>query len=154
MYFCLQCSSETKNPKFCNKSCAARFNNRGKNRHGTILRKCENCQKALTRSNQRCCSQKCTQHLRAKTRIREGTASGLVIRNNLIREKGARCMECGWDKINTKTGKCPIQMDHIDGNHLNNSLENLRLLCPNCHSLTPTFGSLNMGNGRKSRRKK
>ena len=31
-------------------------------------------------------------------------------------------------------------------------IENLKILCPNCHSLTPTFGALNKGNGRELRR--
>jgi 5-methylcytosine-specific restriction endonuclease McrA len=34
-----------------------------------------------------------------------------------------------------------IELDHIDGNRNNHSLSNLRMLCPNCHSQTPTFGS-------------
>jgi hypothetical protein len=33
----------------------------------------------------------------------------------------------------------PLELDHIDGCNTNNSLQNLRLLCPNCHSKTPTF---------------
>ncbi|MEN9582255.1 MAG: hypothetical protein RL641_209 [Candidatus Parcubacteria bacterium] len=41
--------------------------------------------------------------------------------------------------------------DHIDGNWRNNIEENLRLLCPNCDSLTPTFSAFNRGNGRKNR---
>jgi 5-methylcytosine-specific restriction endonuclease McrA len=62
-------------------------------------------------------------------------------------------MECGWDKINPITNNVPIELEHIDGDSTNNSLENLKLLCPNCHSLTPTFGALNKGNGRWSKRK-
>ena len=42
---------------------------------------------------------------------------------------------------------------YIDGHSENNSLPNLKLLCPNCHSLTPTYGFLNKGNGRKKRYK-
>ncbi len=37
----------------------------------------------------------------------------------------------------------PLELDHIDGNYQNNTLDNLRLLCPNCHSLTPTFRGKN-----------
>lgn len=37
----------------------------------------------------------------------------------------------------------PLELDHIDGNHANNSLHNLRLLCPNCHTLTPTYRGRN-----------
>lgn len=34
-----------------------------------------------------------------------------------------------------------LQLDHIDGNHRNNTIDNLRWLCPNCHTQTPTYGS-------------
>jgi 5-methylcytosine-specific restriction endonuclease McrA len=61
-------------------------------------------------------------------------------------------MKCGWSEINPKSGKVPIQLNHINGNSEDNKLSNLELLCPNCHSLTPTFGMLNKGNGRKKRR--
>ena len=33
----------------------------------------------------------------------------------------------------------PLQLDHVDGNNDDNSLENLRLLCPNCHAQTPQY---------------
>lgn len=33
----------------------------------------------------------------------------------------------------------PLQLDHINGNNDDNSLENLRLLCPNCHAQTPQY---------------
>lgn len=33
----------------------------------------------------------------------------------------------------------PLELDHIDGNNINNSLDNLRLLCANCHAFTPTY---------------
>lgn len=37
-----------------------------------------------------------------------------------------------------------MQLDHIDGNHRNNRLYNLRLLCPNCHSQTDTYAGKNL----------
>jgi hypothetical protein len=75
------------------------------------------------------------------------------IKKYLINTFGNKCMDCGWCEVNKKTGKVPIQLEHIDGNSENNNLNNLKLLCPNCHSLTPTYGSLNNGNGRNERKK-
>lgn len=47
-----------------------------------------------------------------------------------------------------------LEVDHINGRNDINTSENLRLLCSNCHSQTPTFKARNKGNGRESRRLK
>lgn len=53
--------------------------------------------------------------------------------------KEYKCEGCGIVDWNGKP--ISLQLDHIDGCPTNHLLENLRLLCPNCHSQTPTYGS-------------
>jgi hypothetical protein len=74
------------------------------------------------------------------------------IRPHLLESAGYKCSICGWGERNPRTGRVPLHVDHIDGNARNNRPENLRLLCPNHHALTETFGNANKGNGRALRR--
>lgn len=74
------------------------------------------------------------------------------IRVWLFRRCGEQCEQCGWSQLNPVTKRVPLEIDHIDGDYTNNYCLNLRLLCPNCHSLTPTYKNLNKGKGRAFRR--
>lgn len=51
-----------------------------------------------------------------------------------------KCFECGISEWQGR--ELTLQIDHEDGDWLNNQLGNLRFLCPNCHSLTPTYGKI------------
>lgn len=66
----------------------------------------------------------------------------------LIKERGNKCELCGWNEVNPYTNNVPIELEHKDGNFTNNHIDNLCLICPNCHSLTPTYRYLNKGKGR------
>lgn len=70
------------------------------------------------------------------------------LRRYLIELHNNQCCKCKWKEVNVTTGKVPLEVNHIDGNFRNNDESNLEILCPNCHSLTPTYRALNMGNGR------
>ncbi len=70
------------------------------------------------------------------------------VRRWLLNRANHQCEKCGWCEIHPVTGKPPLEVNHRDGNPLNHTPENLEVLCPNCHSLTPTFRNLNKGNGR------
>lgn len=57
--------------------------------------------------------------------------------------RGSVCEECGWSKRNPVSGQVPLHVDHVDGDRSKNRPSDLKLLCPNCHSLTPTYQHLN-----------
>lgn len=61
-----------------------------------------------------------------------------IIKNDLLPYK---CAICGAKEWNGKT--LSLELDHINGINNDNRLENLRFLCPNCHSQTTTYGSRN-----------
>ena len=128
-------------------------------------RNCFNCGVVLSnRYKIKFCSNTCQHAYQYKMFIEEwlaGRAQGEVgkstrflsrhIRRYLIEKNGDKCSLCGWNKIHSITGLVPLEVDHIDGNSGNNKKSNLRLLCPNCHSLTEFYKSLNKGKGRKWR---
>lgn len=70
------------------------------------------------------------------------------LRRYIFEKFQSKCSLCGWSETNPYTNTIPLEVDHIDGNADNNSEENLRLICPNCHSLTSTYRGANRGKGR------
>lgn len=56
--------------------------------------------------------------------------------------KNPKCEECGWAKLSSD-GRLPLELDHINGDRHDNRLINLRILCPNCHSLQVTHRGRN-----------
>ena len=56
--------------------------------------------------------------------------------------KSPKCELCGWSE-KSKDGRIPVELDHINGDRSDNRLNNLRVLCPNCHSLQLTHRGKN-----------
>ena len=123
---------------------------------------CPVCGKEPARSYYKYCSNLCQQEHQYQEYIKrwkKGREHGLqrlgivsgYIKRYLRRKYGNRCCLCEWSRINPKTRKVPLVADHIDGNWQNNIESNLRLVCPNCDSLSPTYAALNKGNGRANR---
>lgn len=123
-----------------------------------IAKTCLNCGIKLHKSQYKYCSNKCQKEFENCQKVQDifiGKISGLKnasnsnpkisdsLRNFLLKEANYKCELCGWNKINPYSGKSCLEIHHIDGNRENNSRENLQVLCPNCHSLTPNFRALN-----------
>ena len=123
---------------------------------------CLNCGKELTKKSQiKYCSNICQKNYEYKQYIqrwKDGLENGLSgqyslsnhIRRYLLEQTEYKCSQCGWGEINPFTNTIPLEIDHIDGDYRNNKEDNLRVLCPNCHSLTPTYKGANK-NGREGR---
>lgn len=144
--------------KFCGRSCAARVSNAESPKRKAMYptRRCF-CGERLTHSKIHCSHEHSFAYRRAY-RINEwidgrstgSAATGLLsrtFRNHLMEMAGHKCTRCGWGTPNPVLGKPILTVDHIDGNWKNNSVDNLIVLCYNCHTLTPTFNALNIGKG-------
>lgn len=149
--------------RYCSRNCAAVINNaRSPKRSSKISSKlCPGCGIGFRRIHE-FCSGKCRSAYLQKAFIeswlagKEDGVSGnsgtnVRIKRHLLAERGNKCEECGWNEINPHTGKVPVQLEHRDGDWKNNAVDNLLLLCPNCHSLTSTYGGANVGKGRPGR---
>lgn len=125
--------------------------------------KCLNCGndqlvRGTTNFKNKYCDNKCQQAFQNKERVRQWLTeekiwSGLGIpkwvKAELANRFGYKCSVCGIHEHNGKP--LGLECDHIDGDPNNNRIENLRLICPNCHSQTETFKARNKGRGRANR---
>jgi len=141
---------------FCSRTCKDGFFSK--------VKRCAVCQRFVTNNRSTFCSNKChVQHrrqcfiaswLRGDVSGTSGAGRSMrvaaIIRHHLLDAAGHKCSRCGWSEMNPISGKVPLTIDHVDGNASNSSPENLVVLCPSCHSLTPTYGALNRGFGRDS----
>ncbi|MGQ0585577.1 MAG: HNH endonuclease signature motif containing protein [Gammaproteobacteria bacterium] len=77
--------------------------------------------------------------------VKGSEVQSLRLKRYLLQQKilDARCSQCGGDIWQGQP--IPLELDHRNGDCRDNELSNLRLLCPNCHALTPTYRGKNRG---------
>lgn len=132
--FCLNCNKETKNPKYCSKSCFVSKNNSKRKKIKLSLKDKQNI--------------KINNWITNKIEIKSVRH---IFREYLLNKFNNQCSVCNWNKINPYSNRICLEVEHLDGNSSNNKIDNLTILCPNCHSLTKTYKALNKGNGRFNR---
>mgnify|MGYP003344463699 CR=1 FL=1 len=140
---------------FCSQNCANVFN--GKNKK--TINHCY-CGKEINKRRKYCslaCNKK-HDHLENIKKWKSGEKLGYsgetciiskFIKKYLFQKHDNKCCKCGWNQIHPITQKIPLEVNHIDGNAKNCKEENLELVCPNCHALTPNFRALNKKSFRK-----
>ena len=113
---------------------------------------CLNCKTSLGfRTEKRkqkkfCHNDKCQHEYARKQAIELGIAGNGSVKRHLIETFGYQCSECEISEWNNK--QIVLELEHKNGNSNDNSLDNVCLLCPNCHSQTETYKSKNTGKGR------
>lgn len=119
---------------------------------------CKNCGKAKEQPKStrgKYCSLKCQQDHALRHRASIWLSGKAVLSNRVLKRiitfmRGYSCDSCGISEWNSKP--ITLEVDHRDGNSSNCAPENVCLVCPNCHSQTPTYKGANRGNGRHYRR--
>ncbi len=134
--------------KYCNHSCSATCTNQKRSQ----TRKCLHCDNPT--KNEKFCCYKClaafhSNEWKQKWLSNEIRPSNRFIGRELLKIRGSKCELCGIEnRWNDKP--LTLQVDHINGNAGDSRIENVRLICPNCHSQTQFYGSKNRGRGRQS----
>jgi hypothetical protein len=150
--FCKYCNEkipyEYRRNRFCNKSCAAAYNNSKGKIKSNLKNYCLSCGESLDRMGRRFCNPTCYSNYRKKKTIMRLENNELKdlhhIRNHVLNIRGNKCQKCGSFKWNGSI--IPLEIHHIDGDKKNNKLSNLMVLCPNCHAQTSNYKSKNMKN--------
>jgi hypothetical protein len=110
---------------------------------------CINCKsesKWLVQKHNKFCGHNCQQEFKWITETKPAIENGTKNLNNfrallkyVTERDGYKCNTCNL--THWLDNPISLDLDHIDGSNKNNHPSNLRLLCPNCHRQTPTWGN-------------
>lgn len=158
---CLNCGNKfdsliSEKRKFCNSSCSSKFNNKRRRKKSY---KCLYCEEKLIRKN-KFCKIECDKNWKFENVTLKKYQKGLISDSKTLikifkKFNNYYCSICGNSGV-WMDKSLSLQLDHIDGDFTNNMPMNLRILCPNCHTQTETWGSKNkkINIGRRIRKKK
>lgn len=142
---------EKRRNQFCSQSCGAHFNNTHFfHDHHKTTKCCKQCGSPL-KERKLYCSDKCKSLFLTTQSFKKRLSMGYIphketIRKYILKTRPYQCEECKntlWNNV-----PIPLEVHHIDGNYKNNTDENLKLLCPNCHALTRNYKTKNKLPGR------
>lgn len=160
---CLYCKKLTKasSRRFCSQECYHNYQRAINNNDGYITENISNivcqCGTIIKNTKSKFCSNQCFQNNKLQKKYERMKNENIKIiahslRVVLLYARGHKCEICKRTEWENHT--IPVVIDHIDGDHNNNKVDNLRVICCNCDALLPTYKGRNKGNGRAYRRER
>lgn len=128
---CQNCDKETKNPKFCSRSCSVVYNNK-QNPKRQRTKKCKYCDSFIT-YDKTFCSQKCYKLGRTKRKITKAVGYERIknfrlrLKQQSVEYKGGKCIICNYNKC----------IKALEFHHLDPSIKDF-----NCSSVSKSFESI------------
>lgn len=148
--------------KFCSRSCAAQVNNVAFPKRDKV-HSCKKCG-VKVKSGRSYCDKDFASLYEERRNVRiqawiKGEWNGCqknnslmsqTVSNYLLKQANYACSGCGFNTPHPVDGSTILEIDHINGDGTDHSPSNVRVLCPNCHALTPTYRGRNVGNGKRT----
>lgn len=155
-YICKYCGkpftekySKWSNGDFCSKSCSRKFSHTFINKE-KLSEKMKKISQLNPLSKEEIEKRVKTFNNTIKERLMNTNWSSLSeeqVKKRLFFEQEGKCNKCGNSEWLGQ--QISLELEHKDGNHNNNSRDNVELLCPNCHSQTDTYRGRNVNNAGK-----
>lgn len=125
---------------------------------------CQYCHAVLPPKHKTYCSATCHAKHTRQTKLEQWKRKEIVgykgvamvikdfVRDYLLEKYSNKCVKCGWGERHPLSKRPCLEIDHIDGDASNSYEDNLTVLCPNCHSLTPNHRGFNKTKEKRFRK--